>query len=182
MRSQSRSQSESRAQPSDAADTTLEELEAETDLGPESEPRPDVDTPASTAAETDAMGSAGSGTEADAEPERTANANAGPSTVYEHASAVVDERTERVRFLDDENDVVGETAAGDVSSALEAFADEEVPTTIVLDDILSQQVLDLAADRGVDRIVARSLGQFTKRPTGVRIHASDDIADEPPAE
>lgn len=128
------------------------------------------------------MGSAGSGTEADAEPERTANANAGPSTVYEHASAVVDERTERVRFLDDENDVVGETAAGDVSSALEAFADEEVPTTIVLDDLLSQQVLDLAADRGVDRIVARSLGQFTKRPTGVRIHASDDIADEPPAE
>ncbi|WP_207587027.1 DNA primase DnaG [Halomontanus rarus] len=156
---QSRSQPESRAQPSDAADTTLE---VETDLGPESESRP--------------------GTEADAEPERTANANTGPSTVYEHASAVVDERTERVRFLDEENDIVEETAAGDVSSALEAFADEEVPTTIVLDDILSQQVLDLAADRGVDRIVARSLGQFTKRPTGVRIHASDDIADEPPAE
>jgi len=55
-----------------------------------------------------------------------------------------------------------------------------VPTTVVLDGILDQRLLDLAADRGVDRIIARSLGQFTKRPTDVRIHAIDDVAEQRP--
>jgi len=57
---------------------------------------------------------------------------------------------------------------------------ETVPTTVVLDGILDQRLLDLAADRGVDRIIARSLGQFTKRPTDVRIHAIDDVAEQRP--
>ncbi|MCU4974722.1 DNA primase DnaG [Halobacteria archaeon AArc-m2/3/4] len=175
----------SRSQPSDAADATLEG-EAETgtnsDLDPDPDPDsvsgPEVDASASTAAGTDV------GAVPDADLESTVGASAEPDTVYEHTSAIVGERTDRVRFLDDENVILEETAVGDVYSVLEAFEDEDedVPTTIVLDGILSQQVLDLAADRGVERIVARSLGQFTKRPTGVRIHESSDIADEPPAE
>ncbi len=51
---------------------------------------------------------------------------------------------------------------------------------MILDGILSQQLLDIATDRGVDLIVARSLGQFTKQPTGVRIYAIDEIAEAPP--
>ncbi|ELY93503.1 DNA primase [Natrialba hulunbeirensis JCM 10989] len=99
-------------------------------------------------------------------------------TVYEHATAIIRSDTDRVRFLDDENDVIDETEASDVFDSLEDL--ESVPTTVVLDGILSQQLLDIGADRGVERIIARSLGQFTKRPSGVQIHAIEDVASEPP--
>jgi DNA primase len=104
----------------------------------------------------------------------------GPQTVYGHATVVIAGDTDQVRFLDADGDVLEEAPAGDVYDALESA--ETAPTTIVLDEILDQRLLDLAADRGVDRIVARSLGQFTKRPTAVRVHALDEIADAPPTE
>ncbi|ELY94468.1 DNA primase DnaG [Natrialba taiwanensis] len=99
-------------------------------------------------------------------------------TVYEHATAIIRSNTDRVRFLDAENDIIAEADASSVGDELAEL--ESVPTTIVLDGILSQQVLDLAADRGVERIITRSLGQFTKRPTSVQIHAVEDVASEPP--
>jgi len=101
-----------------------------------------------------------------------------PETVYGHAAAVIRADTDRVRFLDADTEVIADTEASDAYSALESV--EPVPTTVVLDAILGQQLLDLAAERGVDRIVARSLGQFTKRPTDVQIHPIDEIAERPP--
>ncbi|ELZ01300.1 DNA primase [Natrialba chahannaoensis JCM 10990] len=116
------------------------------------------------------------------QPESAPDAESDPNdleTVYEHATAIIRADTDRVRFLDDDNDVLEETSASDVFDELEAL--ETTPTTIILDGILSQQILDLAADRGVERIIARSLGQFTKRPSGVQIHAIEDVASEPPS-
>jgi len=37
-------------------------------------------------------------------------------------------------------------------------------------------VLDVAAQRGVDHVVAASFGDFVKRPTSVRIRTADDLA------
>ncbi|WP_293028686.1 DNA primase DnaG [Natronococcus sp.] len=104
----------------------------------------------------------------------------GPQTVYGHAAVVIAGDTDQARFLDADGDVLEEAPASDVYDALEAA--ETAPTTIVLDGIFDQRLLDLAAERGVDRIVARSLGQFTKRPTAVQVHAFDEIADAPPTE
>ncbi|QRV13711.1 DNA primase [Haloterrigena salifodinae] len=108
----------------------------------------------------------------------TSDADAEPETVYGHATAIVRRNTGRVRFLDADGDAVDEADASEAYDTLEGL--ETAPTTIVLDEILDQRLLDLAADRGVERIVAHSLGQFTKRPTAVQIHAIDEIADEPP--
>ncbi|QCW03128.1 DNA primase DnaG [Natrinema pallidum] len=119
-------------------------------------------------------GSAGGETDAAAAADETN----GPETVYDHATAVIRAETDRVRFLDADGETIADVDAGDADSAIQEL--ETVPTTVVFDGILSQRLLDLAADRGVERIVARSLGQFTKRPTGVRIHAVDDIAERPP--
>jgi DNA primase len=107
-----------------------------------------------------------------------ADADRDPETVYEHATAVVRAESGRVRFLDAAGDVLEDADAGDADDALEAL--ETAPSAIVLDGILGQRLLDLASDRGVDMIVARSLGQFTKRPTDVRVHAVDEVADRPP--
>ncbi|WP_440763592.1 DNA primase DnaG [Natronorubrum sp. DTA7] len=126
---------------------------------------------AQSAASTDAGSTPVAAADATADP-------ADPETVYGHASAVIRDGTDRVRFLDADGDTIDETDANDAYDALESL--ESAPSTVVLDAILSQRLLDLAADRGVDRIVARSLGQFTKRPTAVRIHAIDDVAAERP--
>ncbi|MCU4751070.1 DNA primase DnaG [Halobacteria archaeon AArc-curdl1] len=105
-----------------------------------------------------------------------------PLTLYEHATDVIRAQTETVRLLDAEGGVLEEADASAVDDLLEdAVADDvEVPSTIVLDGILSQQLLDIAADAGVDRIIARSLGQFTKRPSSVQVYAIDDVASSPP--
>ncbi|AFZ74317.1 DNA primase DnaG [Natronobacterium gregoryi] len=119
----------------------------------------------------------------DADSEREAGAQEGtdevePETIYDHANAVIRDGTERVRFLDDDGETFDEADASEAYTTLEDA--ETVPTTILLDEILDQQLLDLAADRGVERIVARALGQFTNRPADVHIHAIDDVADETP--
>ncbi|MWV40790.1 DNA primase DnaG [Natrialba sp. INN-245] len=101
-----------------------------------------------------------------------------PTTVYEHATEIVRAGTDRVRFLDDDGETIDETDVTAADESLEEF--DSAPTAMILDGILSQQLLDIATDRGVDLIVARSLGQFTKQPTGVRIYAIDEIAEAPP--
>ncbi|MFA9417032.1 DNA primase DnaG [Natrinema sp. HArc-T2] len=106
------------------------------------------------------------------------DADRGPETIYGHATEIVRANSDRVRFLDADATPIDEADASDAYEALDAL--EAVPTTIVLDEILDQRLLDLAADRGVDRIIARSLGQFTKRPTDVRVHAIDDVAEQRP--
>ncbi|WP_126662169.1 DNA primase DnaG [Haloterrigena salifodinae] len=123
----------------------------------------------------DASASAETGSDAIVED---VTSDAEPETVYGHATAIVRRNTGRVRFLDADGDTVDEADASEAYDSLEGL--ETAPTTIVLDEILDQRLLDLAADRGVERIVAHSLGQFTKRPTAVQIHAIDEIADEPP--
>ncbi|WP_049927559.1 DNA primase DnaG [Halopiger goleimassiliensis] len=154
----------------DPANEGQRELGTPTDL--ETPDQPQVDEPGSEAtAATDVADSA----ESTAEPAEPGT----PETVYGHANEVIREGTDRVRFLDADGETIEETDASDADDALESL--EEVPTTVVLDAILSQRLLDLAADRGVDRIVARSLGQFTKRPTDVSVHAITDVAEEPPA-
>ncbi|AGB37831.1 DNA primase DnaG [Natronococcus occultus] len=157
-------------------------------------PSPPASSPPTIDEESPDGPSAGSNRSA-AAPETDANADDGadspselpadesptePETVYGHAAVVVAGDTDRARFLDADGDVLEEAPAGEVDDALADAG--TVPTTVVLDGILDQRLLDLAADRGVERIVARSLGQFTKRPTSVRVHAVDEIADTPPSE
>ncbi|WP_255168664.1 DNA primase DnaG [Natrononativus amylolyticus] len=152
---------------------TVAVTDGSTATGPPSEAPSSTDRPAP-----DADSSA-------AEPSELAKPTAAPAeadpaaatTVYDHASAVVRAGTDQVRFLAD-GTILAEEAVGEAYDTLAEL--EPAPTTVVLDGILSQRLLDLAADRGVERIVARSLGQFTKRPTDVRIHAIDDIAETAP--
>ncbi|MHC3437768.1 DNA primase DnaG [Natrialbaceae archaeon A-gly3] len=101
-----------------------------------------------------------------------------PETIYGHVTDVVREGTDKVRILDDDGAIMGETDAAETAETLLSL--EDSPSTVVLDGILDQQLLDIAAEAGTDRIVARSLGQFTKRPTGVRVYAVDEVAEHAP--
>lgn len=99
-------------------------------------------------------------------------ADDGPApTLTEHVEETAGAGT--ARLLDRELDLVAEVPAGDLLDAIvEADA---APATVVLDGSLTQRVLDAAAQRGVERVVAQETGEFTKQPTGVRVILADDL-------
>ncbi|PSP90036.1 hypothetical protein BRC90_02760 [Halobacteriales archaeon QS_4_69_34] len=96
-----------------------------------------------------------------------------PETLRGHVRAVVEDETGRVRLLDTEFGALAEAPADE---AFDAIAEAEtVPAAVVLDGELPQRVLDVAAQRGVEQIVARSEGEFVKQPTGVRVRTVEQL-------
>jgi DNA primase len=120
--------------------------------------------------EADSIESDQEGTEDEDESE---SVESEPETIRGHVKQVIIGETGNVRLLDDPFDTL------DNGPAVEAFDRikdiETVPTAVVLDDELSQRVLDIAAQRGVDQIVARSTGDFVKQPTSVRIRTAEQL-------
>jgi DNA primase len=127
-----------------------------------------------------AAGSAGTDGESTDEAESSEEATPDePETLAGHVVAVVGEGTGTVRLLDSEFTELG---SAPVDEAFAAIAEaDRVPATVVIDGELTQRVLDVAAQRGVEQIVATGEGEFVKKPTGVRIRAADEFEGEQPA-
>jgi len=111
------------------------------------------------------------GTDAGEGAEQGAAGESEPQTLAGHAAAVAGTGT--ARLIDESFEVVGEAGADDAFDAIEGAA--EPPHAVVLDAELSQRVLDVAAQRGVRQVVARSEGEFVKRPTSVRVRTADEF-------
>jgi DNA primase len=110
--------------------------------------------------------------EADA-AETDDSAGSAPETLRGHVRATIGEERETVRFLDAEASLI-ETAP--VEDAFERLRDgAETPAAIVVDGELSQRILDVAAQRGVDQVVAAATGEFVKKPTSVRVRTADQL-------
>jgi len=116
-------------------------------------------------ADTDAVEDAGAVEDTDEEDQAT--------TVAAHAQTVVAGATGTVRLLDGDAGVLAEGAADDAFDLL--CESDPVPSALVLDDTLSQRLLDVAAQRGVREIVAASEGEFVKQPTAVRVRTIDQL-------
>lgn len=111
-------------------------------------------------------GEAGSPAGTDSTDDRT-------DTLLEHIEAV--RGTDTVRVFDADLELLSEQGATD---AVELVERTDAISTMILDARLEQQLLDIAADHGIDRIFATELGDFTKRPTNVRIHEVETILDQ----
>ena len=94
-----------------------------------------------------------------------------PVTLRGHVRAVVEDETGLARLLDAEMTSLAEADAGE---AFDLVRDaERVPSALVLDGELTQRVLDVCAQRGVEQVIARSEGDFVKKPTGVRVRTAE---------
>jgi len=112
-------------------------------------------------------------TTTDSEPETTADPDPETSsTLRTHIKAVIDEATGTARLLDDEFSLIAEVDSEDLTNELTAG---EVPFAVVLDGELSQQTLDIAAQCGVNHIIARSKGEFVKQPVGTRVLTAEQL-------
>jgi len=96
-----------------------------------------------------------------------------PETLRGHTRAVIGEETGRARLLDASFGVISSGSAGEAFDLLDGA--DRVPTAVVVDGELTQRILDVAAQRGVDHVVGASAGEFVKRPTSVRIRTADQL-------
>lgn len=71
------------------------------------------------------------------------------------------------RFLDGKDNVVNETAVRDLVSTLKDYESEV--KTVVFDGVVTQRILDIAVDKGIERLVGAKLGNVTKRPASVKV-------------
>ncbi|MDS0259476.1 DNA primase DnaG [Haloarcula sp. S1CR25-12] len=128
--------------------------------GVEAEPPTSTAEPATAGTRSDTE----TGTAAEEAVDGDASAEA-PTALSDHIDAVVGSGT--VRLLDTDLSVRSEGEAADAVSLIEAC--EPAPQTVVLDDTCSQKVLDVAAQRGVEVVVATGEGEYVKQPTGVQV-------------
>ena len=97
-----------------------------------------------------------------------------PRSLADHVREVVDGGRGTLRLLDDDLAVTAEVPADD---AFDAIADADpAPYAAVLDGEFTQSLLDVAAQRGVDHVVAASTGAFVKKPVSVRLRTADQLA------
>ncbi|QDX40656.1 DNA primase DnaG [Salarchaeum sp. JOR-1] len=76
-------------------------------------------------------------------------------------------------FFDGERAELAAVAADDVFDAL--VDADPVPALVVLDGAVTQRVLDVAAQRGVGRIVGTERGEYVKQPAAVRVHTVSEL-------
>jgi len=154
----------------DATDTESgREVEADATDVPASGTPEATDSPRDDTADTaDAVEGETTGTD-----ESDDDVEAEPTTLRGHVEGVVDSGSGAVRLLDADLDTLAEAP---VEEAFDAVRDaESVPHVVVLDDELSQRVLDVAAQRGVPNVIARSTGEFVKKPVSVRVRTADQL-------
>ncbi|PSP73839.1 hypothetical protein BRC86_08050 [Halobacteriales archaeon QS_3_64_16] len=110
--------------------------------------------------------------EADAAEE--AEAVEEPESLHGHVRALVD--TDRIRVLDADLATIADSP---VEEAFDAIANaENDPMAVVLDGELTQRILDIAAQRGVEQVIARKEGSFVKQPTSVRVRTASQLQSE----
>jgi len=96
-----------------------------------------------------------------------------PETVRGHVRAVVEGETGLVRLLDGNAEELDEGPSGET---FERVRDAEtVPVAVVVDGELTQRVLDVCAQRGVEQVIARSTDEFVKQPASVRVRTADQL-------
>lgn len=103
-----------------------------------------------------------------------------PETIPEHAATVIGAATGQIRLLDADNATVAEGPAEDAVDLLEDARNR--PAVVVIDDTVDQSLVDVAADVGAERVVARARGDFVKQPAEVRVHTNEEVqaSDRPP--
>ncbi|QLC49004.1 DNA primase [Methanolobus zinderi] len=77
------------------------------------------------------------------------------------------------RFLDSKDKVVNETAVRDLVSTLKDY-DSEVKS-VVFDGVVTQRILDIAADKGIENLIGAKVGSVTKRPASVKVFTADAL-------
>ncbi|GAA0646109.1 DNA primase DnaG [Salarchaeum japonicum] len=107
----------------------------------------------------------------DADDDSAESGSVEPASLAELASEVAG--SGEAYFFDGER---AELAAVAADEAFDALVDADpVPALVVLDGAVTQRVLDVAAQRGVGRVVGTDHGDYVKQPAAVRVHTISEL-------
>ncbi len=155
----------------DEAEPTVDSVNTDTSADPATDASAKAATDASADAAMDGHVSANddAGT-VEADPTDAAEA---PLTLGDHIRAVIEEESGDARLLDGSLAVIETTTAEELFDCLGEA--ETVPHAVVVDTTVSQKLLDIAAQRGVEQIIATALGEFVKQPASVCLYEASEI-------
>ena len=74
------------------------------------------------------------------------------------------------RLLDSDTNVIKEVPVRDLADSLKGCTDNI--ESVVFDGVITQRILDIAAEKGVKHLVGAEMGRITKHPTSVHIMAT----------
>lgn len=116
--------------------------------------------------------------ESDAEPElgvaNSESISPKQSTAFlDHIADVIESESGRVRLLGPDWQQAASAEIGDVESLFES-AENEIRAAII-DDVVDQQLIDMATRGGIPLVIARERGEFVKRPTDVRVLTAEEV-------
>lgn len=77
------------------------------------------------------------------------------------------------RFLDAGNNVIGETAVRDLVNNLKNYNGDI--KSVIFDGVITQRILDIAENKGIENLVGAKVGSITKRPSSVKILTVRDL-------
>ncbi len=77
------------------------------------------------------------------------------------------------RFLDVGNNVIGETAVRDLVNNLKNYNGDI--KSVIFDGVITQRILDIAENKGIENLVGAKIGSITKRPSSVKILTVRDL-------
>ena len=79
----------------------------------------------------------------------------------------------KARLLDEDNRIKNEIPVRDLVDSLKSS--DGPLSAVVFDGIITQRILDIAADRGINSVVGSKLGNVTKQPTAIEIWTRKDF-------
>ncbi len=76
------------------------------------------------------------------------------------------------RLLDDGN-IISEVPVRDLANALKDYSGNI--TSVVFDGVITQRIVDIAAEKGVTNLIGAKIGNVVKSPASVHIEASNEL-------
>ena len=94
-------------------------------------------------------------------------------SLSDHVRETIGDESGLARLLDDDLSLLDEVAVEKIYETLEETS--PAPRLVVVDGEASQKLIDIAAQRGVGDVVARSAGEYVKKPVSVRVRTADQL-------
>lgn len=77
------------------------------------------------------------------------------------------------RFIDENNNTIAEVPVRDLATALKD-ANGNIKS-IVFDGVITQRIVDIAAEKGIENLVGAKMGNIVKSPTSIHIETSNQL-------
>jgi DNA primase len=94
-----------------------------------------------------------------------------PDPVLKYAQKI--QQTMTALILDEKNKPIKETHVGEIANDLQSL---KKASTLLLDGVVTQRLIDIAEERGVNLIIGVRIGNIVKKPVKMRIHTFDEAA------